>query len=543
MKQHTFFYRILILSFLITVCPLLLFAQTALQEIVRFNCPWGHDFMPNVEANGDINGDGTPDLIFSCLNEEEGNYRKIYIYHSIPTAASVPDQILIAPPEVSGDYGATLSYSGDLNGDGIDDLVVSSSGYGPDNSGAVSIYYGGTSISETPDVVLYGADYPGDSWGLWFGGNIITGCNLNGDGYDDLIVSGSGPSGIHTGAVFVFFGGQQFSANCAWYKLGTADGEYLGRGLAAGDINGDGYDDIVLTRQVPITGTGNYNYILDIYAGGETLSSIPVFETIIGNDINGGMDSKLLANGDLNGDSFDDISYLSYSTTSSILNVIYGGVDFNSLSIHSNIFPVRIGRHLQSYCNFNDDAFIDFCVQQDQLTTDGPRLGYFSVFTQNDSALDLNYDFVNSGDFVFNEYGYCYYLGDINHDGFPEFFVFSNEYSPEPVVNFATILSEHSVGNDDETQPIPSKSIACYPNPFHDKVNVKFLNKQPQAIYDISIFDLRGRRVFNQKNIRSDSYIWDVKGNKDLHLSHGIYLLKITGNDNEKYTSKLVYSE
>ncbi len=162
MKQHTFFYRILNLSFLITVCPLLLFAQTALQEIIRFDCPWGHDFMPNVEANGDINGDGTPDLLFACSNDDQSNSydRKIFIYHTIPTNISIPDQILTAPSMVMGLFGASFSYSGDLNGDGIDDLAVSSVAYGPDHSGAVSIYFGGNIISEQPDIVLYGEDYP-----------------------------------------------------------------------------------------------------------------------------------------------------------------------------------------------------------------------------------------------------------------------------------------------------------------------------------------------------------------------------------------------
>ncbi len=377
-----------------------------------------------------------------------------------------------------------------------------------------------------------------------FGDQIITGCDLNGDGYDDLIVSGSGPSGIHTGGVYVFLGGQQFSANCAWYKLGTADEENLGRGLATGDINGDGYDDIVLTRKVLNESGTDYNDVLDIYAGGTNIISSSAYETIfIDETIYSQVTGKILANGDLNDDGFDDIVILYNTATEATLKVIYGGNDFNALTIDDYNFPSRIGRQLEYYCNLNNDQFSDFCMQQSQLTPDGPEMGYLTLFAQNSSIFDLNYDFVNAGDHINNGYGYGYYLGDMNHDGFPEFFVFSQDNMIQGYVNFATILSEHSVGNEDEIQPIPSKSIVCYPNPFHDKVNVKFLNKQPQAIYDISIFDLRGRRVFNQKNIRSDSYIWDVKGNKDLHLSHGIYLLKITGNDNKIYTSKLVYSE
>ncbi len=538
--------QIALLSFLVLLTSTVLNAQAALQEIVRFNCPWGNCFSHIVQGNGDINGDGCPDLIFTCFNPNDIHPEngRIYIYYSIPNSNMIPDQILTAIQQNHGGFGGSLAYGGDLNGDSIDDLVVSSVDYGEVQSGAVSIYYGGNTISEQPDVMLYGEDYPGDTWALFFGSNLLTDCDLNGDGINDLVVYGSGPSGIHTGSVYVFLGGQQFSTNCALYLAGTSLYEYLGQGLATGDINGDGFDDIVLTRKVQSQEQTYPNEIIDIYAGGHTLSSSPVYEKILVNDHSSGISGNILANGDLNGDGFDDILFMYYTLTDAIVKVIYGGSDFSSLSVQDYPLPLRIGLSMQYYCNLNNDLFTDFCAQQDALALGSPEIGYFTVFTQNSNTLDLNYDFMNCGTHAHNQYGFGYYLGDMNLDGHPEFFVISREGSfDSDYINYATILTESYVGNSDEIQPIPASPIRCFPNPFRDQVNIKIMNKQQYTSYDIGVFDIRGRRVFNQKNIKSDSYIWDVKGNKDLHLSHGIYLLKITGNDNKIYTSKLVYSE
>ena len=73
------------------------YAQPALQEIVRFNIPVGESFCTHVEAGGDINGDGRPDLVFSCIDELHYFNAPVYIYYSIPDSNAVPDQILTSP--------------------------------------------------------------------------------------------------------------------------------------------------------------------------------------------------------------------------------------------------------------------------------------------------------------------------------------------------------------------------------------------------------------------------------------------------------------
>lgn len=157
----------LVLLLIIFLCPLLLVSQIALQEISRFNVPYGRFFMNNVKANGDINGDGTNDVVFACgqTPDTASCLANVFIYYSYPDPNSVPDQILAGPnlPYNYG-FGKCLSYSGDLNGDDFDDLVISSYMAGELNSGSVHVYFGGNSISQQPDVTFYGANYASIDW-------------------------------------------------------------------------------------------------------------------------------------------------------------------------------------------------------------------------------------------------------------------------------------------------------------------------------------------------------------------------------------------
>ncbi len=524
------------------LCPYLLLSQTPLQEISRITYPNNCNFIPNIIANGDINGDGHPDLIYSVVdnNIAGGGYAQIYIYHNIPDSTTQPDQILTPPSNLYGWYGFAVSYGGDLNGDGIDDLVVGSSNYDIWATGAVSIYYGGTTLSSQPDLTLFGSDYDDfDDTCLRFGQRVLTDCDLNGDGYDDLVVNGDGPQDYWFGHVWAFLGGQQLNTTCAFNKRGTQWYEDFGEGLATGDINGDGKDDIILTRKINIVDQDHFDYALDIFAGGDSLSSVPAYESIISNNNNGIV--RILANGDLNGDGYDDIIYILYTSSETNFNVIYGQGNLNFLTVQSYNFPPYVYKKLLCYCNMNYDLYSDFCMFQLSMTEGGAEYGNFLVFKQTNSTLDLNYNFFNSGETVASIYGQGYFLGDMNCDSYPEFFIFTHDSSINNLPNYASILTEQYVGNDDEVMPLPRDNISIYPNPFRDKVNIAFNNKKHNACYNVNVYDIKGRRVFTQQGIRSDKFIWNQDSNLSNKLSNGIYLVTISENNRIIKTSKLMH--
>lgn len=289
------------------------YAQASLQEIVRFDLIGNVEGISQADPGGDINGDGRPDLVFSYWERGEFD-ANICIYHNIPDSNAVPDQVL----SQSDGFGYSIAYAGDLNGDGIDDLVVGAPDWGIIHQGAIAIYWGGAILSAQPDVLIDGLPLGyTQSWDLCFGQKLITHCDINGDGINDLLVYADGPQYENWGNVYVFIGGTPFSTTPALHIRGRITDEYLGGFMDSGDINGDGFDDIVLCNRRPVPPYPDvpegYVYDLKIYSGGVSLSDMPVYEEQVASDAALSGITGLTSNGDLNGDGKSDIT-MSYGT-------------------------------------------------------------------------------------------------------------------------------------------------------------------------------------------------------------------------------------
>ena len=184
----------------------------------------------------DINGDGNEDLIVGDYMYYTGswppaNMGRVYIYFGGVAFDTLPDLILDTPPPQSWWFGRSVANVGDVNGDGYEDLGVGAPGwphaYPP--IGKVYIYYGGPDLDDIPDVELVG--FPDEqNFGLEIGG----GEDVNGDGYDDVLVASMGPEDgniVPLGRIFVFFGGNpmdslwDFTVASRWgRRFGTTGG-------------------------------------------------------------------------------------------------------------------------------------------------------------------------------------------------------------------------------------------------------------------------------------------------------------------------------
>mgnify|MGYP001306976207 CR=1 FL=1 len=213
--------------------------------------------------------------------------------------------------------GENVSYIGDINGDGYDDWAVGLKGavdYGSGlQTGTVHIYFGGViPESESPaDIVLGG-------WVNVYslGSQVAAAGDVNNDGYDDLLVRYIEHDGTFTEIwpkVSPYLGGNPFDTQPDLTLSGQAGYNNYNFGVAsgAGDVNGDGFDDVLIGAPTEITGPDTAHAYL--FLGGEPMDKVA--DLLFTGDFyppgfpNSGAGSFALdvsGAGDMNKDGYDD---------------------------------------------------------------------------------------------------------------------------------------------------------------------------------------------------------------------------------------------
>ena len=187
---------------------------------------------------GDVNGDGYDEVILGAsdfdTNLEDAGRALVY-YGSADGPADSPNWIAEGD-QAGGGFGATVGPAGDVNGDGYADVLVAAPAYdgGQKDEGRLFVYHGSAAgLSATPAWVR-----GGNVADARFGVPAATVGDVNGDGYSDVLV-GRRREWLQPRRVVLWLAGRL--GDPIWrvnLKLNSAAG--------AGDVNGDGHDDMVL---------------------------------------------------------------------------------------------------------------------------------------------------------------------------------------------------------------------------------------------------------------------------------------------------------
>lgn len=263
---------------------------------------WQQGFGTVIAPAGDVDNDGHDDYLLGSPFEIDDDYDfKGHARLFSGRTGGLLHTFIGAPGDRLGAY---LSGVGDLNNDGHDDLLIGRHLDGTNGSRAGKV----TAIS--------GADYTtelftvlGDGPNEWFGSGLGSAGDVNADGTPDLYVYGNGNhhgGGSSTGRVSVL-SGVDGSELYAWVGL---EDDGFGSGVdAAGDVNGDGHDDLIITAYNPENGDGRVGSV-SVYSGKD--GSV-YFHTAVygdgGSFPDNAVGSSAIGLGDVSGDGFADFAY------------------------------------------------------------------------------------------------------------------------------------------------------------------------------------------------------------------------------------------
>lgn len=410
----------------------------------------------SVGTAGDVNGDGFDDVIIGASRYDNGesDEGRAYVYYGTPTGLSTTPAWTAESNQADAWFGYSVGTAGDVNNDGYDDIIVSAPLYdnGELNEGRAYIYYGSSSgLSPVADRTIEG----NRNWAR-LGWSVGTAGDVNGDGFDDVIIGTYNYTNkVHPGA-FVYHGSASgLGATPAWQAEGSQGNESLGYSVGtAGDVNGDGFDDVVVGAPHYDTVQHDEGRVYVYYGSTNGLSSTPDWMDQRTQPPTGWFGYSVGTAGDVDGNGFDDIIvgapqyYTNINDPEGWAFVYYGSASGLSTTADwsdegdplSEYFEISVG----TAGDVNDDGYSDIIVGEHHFNfPNGPAAeGRVYVHYGSANGLSVPADWTFESGQVGARLGISVgTAGDVNGDGVADVIAGAYQYeNGEPLEGRAFVF-------------------------------------------------------------------------------------------------------
>ncbi len=382
---------------------------------------------------GDVNGDGYADVIVAAVRYSNGqtDEGRAYAYHGSAAGLAPSPSWTAEGNQASALYGISVGTAGDVNGDGYADVIVGAYGFsnGQTYEGRGYAYHGSAAgLSPSPNWTA-----ESNQANALFGASVGTAGDVNGDGYADVIVGADGFSNGQTyeGRAYAYHGSAAgLSATPSWTAESDLAGADFGYSVGtAGDVNGDGYADVIVGARFFANGQTDEGraYVYNGSAAG--LLATPSWQAE-GNQVSAMFGYSVGTAGDVNGDGYADVIvgapwYASPEEREGRAHVYHGSASGPSLTAswtgESDQASAYFGWAVGTAGDVNGDGYADGIVGAPYYDNGQTNEGRAYVHHGSASGLSLTASWTGESDQASALFGWAVgTAGDVNGDGYAD---------------------------------------------------------------------------------------------------------------------------
>ena len=267
----------------------------------------------------DVNGDGYRDLLVGASTRDgsEEQQGAVFVYHGSAAGLETTHSLLIEGFSAYSRFGP-VSNAGDVNGDGFEDIVVGAL-WDNNSTGKSYVFYGSSSgLNREHRTEIDNPNFlPGNPMGCtlnsgddYFGNYVNEAGDVNNDGYDDILVSAPNDKCriFDEGVVHLYLGSSNGIATIpALTVRGGQESAHLCFGTTAGDVNRDGFDDFTVGAYAYDQDELTDRGVAKLYLGGAGVPDAVEDWTLLGDQSGAYLGHGVGGHGDFNGDGFGDV--------------------------------------------------------------------------------------------------------------------------------------------------------------------------------------------------------------------------------------------